>query len=355
MSKDGRSLLAYCRPGFESECAQELAARDAELATAGFARSDRNSGFVEYVLPDRAAARHFAANVHLRELCFSRQLLQVLARVGDLPGTDRLSHLLPVIRAGGRSYRDAWIETPDNDAARELAALCRSLNNALIAAMKRESLLDGASPWRLHVCITDARTAFVAEADVAQASAWRGGIPRLRFPSAAPSRSTLKLEEALLTLLDADERESWLRPGMSAVDLGAAPGGWTWQLVRRSMRVTAIDNGPLDARLLESGSVTHLREDGFHYQPPTAVDWLVCDMVEQPRRVAARMAEWLAGGWCRYAVFNLKLPMKKRYDEVQLCRTRVAAELSAADLRMDWRARQLYHDREEVTVFVRAF
>jgi 23S rRNA (cytidine2498-2'-O)-methyltransferase len=306
------------------------------------------------VLPDIASAGHYAEQVRLRDLCFARQLLRILAQIRDLPGTDRLGHLLPVIRAAGRSYKDAWIEAPDSDAARELAGLCRALNNALIAAMKRESLLDGTSPWRLHVCLTDARTAFVAEAQVAHASAWRGGIPRLRFPSAAPSRSTLKLEEALLVLLDAGERENWLRPGMSAVDLGAAPGGWTWQLVRRSIKVTAVDNGPLDAGLLESGLVTHLREDGFHYRPPVAVDWLVCDMVEQPRRVAARMAEWLAGGWCRYAVFNLKLPMKKRYDEVQLCRTRVAAELSAAGLRMDWRARQLYHDREEVTVFVRA-
>jgi 23S rRNA (cytidine2498-2'-O)-methyltransferase len=49
MSASGRSVLAYCRPGFESECAQELAARDAALASGGFARSTRDSGFVEFV------------------------------------------------------------------------------------------------------------------------------------------------------------------------------------------------------------------------------------------------------------------------------------------------------------------
>ena len=248
------------------------------------------------MLPDAAAADHFTRHVRLRDLCFARQLLRVLARADGLPKADRLSHLLPAIRGAGRLYQDAWIESPDSDAARELAGLCRSLNNALIASMKRESLLDSRSGWRLHVCLLDAQTALVAEAEVAHASAWLGGIPRLRFPGTAPSRSTLKLEEALLTLLDADERESWLKPGMTAVDLGAAPGGWTWQLARRSIRVTAIDNGPLDQRLLESGFVTHLREDGFLYRPPAPVDWLVCDMVEQPRRVAARMAEWLAGG-----------------------------------------------------------
>ncbi|HMM68370.1 MAG TPA: 23S rRNA (cytidine(2498)-2'-O)-methyltransferase RlmM, partial [Dokdonella sp.] len=200
----------------------------------------------------------------------------------------------------------------------------------------------------------DAQTAFVAGGEPARPSAWPGGIPRLRCPAAAPSRSTLKLEEALLTLLDAQERERWLKPGMTGVDLGAAPGGWTWQLVRRSISVTAVDNGPMDQQLLDSGFVTHLREDGFRYRPPQPVDWLVCDMVEQPRRVAALMAEWLAGGWCRHAIFNLKLPMKKRYDEVQLCRSMLADAMAVAGKRVDWRARQLYHDREEVTVFARA-
>jgi len=353
MTVAARSFLAYCRPGFEGECAQELAAHDSLLATGGFARSQRSSGYVEFVLPDADAAKRFAEAVHWRELGFARQLLRVKARIDGLPREDRLAVLMPAIRIGGRRYCDAWIESPDNDAARELAGLCRSLNNALIAALKREGLIDPQSPWRLHVCLTDAQTAFVADADIAKTSAWPGGIPRLRFPSAAPSRSTLKLEEALLTLLDADERERWLKPGMSGVDLGAAPGGWTWQLVRRAIRVTAVDNGPMDQALIDSGLVIHLREDGFRYRPPNPVDWLVCDMVEQPRRVAARMAEWLAGGWCRFAIFNLKLPMKKRYDEVQLCRDTVEQAVAAAGRHVEWRARQLYHDREEITVFSR--
>jgi 23S rRNA (cytidine2498-2'-O)-methyltransferase len=72
------------------------------------------------------------------------------------------------------------------------------------------------------------------------------------------------------------------------------------------------------------------------------LDWMVCDMVEQPRRVAERMATWLREGWCRHAIFNLKLPMKKRWDETRLC-----LELfeQKAKLPLLVRARQLYHDR----------
>ncbi|HEU4665058.1 MAG TPA: 23S rRNA (cytidine(2498)-2'-O)-methyltransferase RlmM, partial [Dokdonella sp.] len=134
---------------------------------------------------------------------------------------------------------------------------------------------------------------------------------------------------------------------------GASPGGWTWQLVARSLHVTAVDNGPMDAALLASGLVDHLRADGFRYRPPRAVDWLVCDMVEQPRRVAELMAHWLAEGLCRHAIFNLKLPMKKRYDEVRQCLDLVADALAARGRRIELRAKQLYHDREEVTVYAR--
>ena len=71
-------------------------------------------------------------------------------------------------------------------------------------------------------------------------------------------------------------------------------------------------------------------------------------MVEQPRRVAERMATWFREGWCRHAVFNLKLPMKKRWDETRLCLALVAAGRRRP---LHVRARQLYHDREEITVF----
>jgi 23S rRNA (cytidine2498-2'-O)-methyltransferase len=101
---------------------------------------------------------------------------------------------------------------------------------------------------------------------------------------------------------------------------------------------------------MESGLVEHRRVDGFRYRPPQAVDWLVCDMVEQPRRIAALVAQWLADGACRYAMFNLKLPMKKRYDEVQLCFESMREMLRGRG-RLELRAKQLYHDREEITVF----
>ena len=66
---------------------------------------------------------------------------------------------------------------------------------------------------------------------------------------------------------------------------------------------------------------------------------------------AARMAQWFREGWCRHAVFNLKLPMKKRWDETREC---LALFEQQSQRPMLVRARQLYHDREEITVFATA-
>lgn len=354
MSPSGSSsLLAYCRPGFEGECAQELAAHDADLGAGGFARAERGSGYVEFVAADADAAERLAQGATWRNLVFARQIVRVLGHARDLPPKDRLGVLVPIIEADTRRWCDAWVEAPDSDAARELAPLCRGLNAALIGVLKKKQLIERASRWRLHVCLTATDAAFVACADVNDSAPWPGGIARLKFPHAAPSRSTLKLDEALLVLLDEGERERWLKAGMRAVDLGASPGGWTWQLVRRSLHVTAVDNGPMDAALLASGLVEHLRADGFRYRPPKPVDWLVCDMVEQPRRVAELIAQWLHEGACRYAIFNLKLPMKKRYDEVQACFDLLRGDGDHAGRGVELRAKQLYHDREEITVFAR--
>jgi len=98
----------------------------------------------------------------------------------------------------------------------------------------------------------------------------------------------------------------------------------------------------------------HEKADGFKFRPPrTNISWLVCDMVEKPVRVANLMADWLVNGWCREAIFNLKLPMKKRYEEVTQNLAMLQERLNENGINAQIQARQLYHDREEVTVHVR--
>jgi 23S rRNA (cytidine2498-2'-O)-methyltransferase len=196
------------------------------------------------------------------------------------------------------------------------------------------------------------------------------GIMRLKCPSKAPSRATLKLEEALHTFIPANEWDRRLGGGMRAVDLAACPGDWTYQLVQRSMFVIAVGNGTMDAGLMETGQVKHYHEECFKYEPAKTtiawtnrklngnkvkvpenppVDMLVCDMQEKPERVSKLMCKWLLNAWCKEAIFNLKLPANRRYHALEDC-------LGMLDKLLDDRfviqAKHLYHDRDEVTVHV---
>lgn len=76
----------------------------------------------------------------------------------------------------------------------------------------------------LHVCFTEPGCCFVGYSVSNNNSPHYMGIHRLKFPSEAPSRSTLKLEEAFHAFIPKDEWDERLAPGMKAVDLGACPG-----------------------------------------------------------------------------------------------------------------------------------
>ncbi|HQW80388.1 MAG: 23S rRNA (cytidine(2498)-2'-O)-methyltransferase RlmM [Rhodanobacteraceae bacterium] len=336
-------LIALTRTGFEPECAQELEHELAARGGSGYAQTRRDCGFVVLHVHDAPQRK-----LRVGELIFVRQLLPVRVSFDALDTKDRVGPILAEAKASGVMLSDVWVETADSPDGEQLRGFARSFESAMATALKREKRFDARSTHRLHLFAHSGTHIDVSIATHAETAPWKGGIPRLRFPSEAPSRSTLKLEEAFLVLLDNEERERWLQAGMTAIDLGACPGGWTYQFTRRSIRTIAVDNGAMAESLMATGIVDHLRADGFRYQPNKAVEWMVCDMVEQPIKVAERMATWLREGWCRRTIFNLKLPMKKRWPEVQRC---FAAMRADVPFELDLRAKQLYHDREEITVF----
>jgi len=254
------------------------------------------------------------------EMIFARQWLVVGELLKDLPPEDRVSPivgmLVGVVDRGG----ELRVEVPDTNESKELTKFCRKLTVPLRAAMREQKVLMAReNPTRpvVHVFFIAPGCCYVGYSYSNNNSPFYMGIPRLKFPADAPSRSTLKLEEAFHVFIPADEWDERLASGMHAVDLGACPGGWTYQLVQRSMMVHAVDNGSMAQSLMDTGQVTYHRADGFKFEPPRSnIYWLVCDMVEKPTRVSQLMINWLVQGWCREAIFNLKLPMKKRYEEL---------------------------------------
>ena len=102
-----------------------------------------------------------------------------------------------------------------------------------------------------------------------------------------PSRAYLKLWEALTRI------GKWPGPGESCLDLGAAPGGWTWVLQQLGAYVTAVDKAPLDPAVAGLPGVSMLQESAFALAP-RPVDWLVCDIIAYPARLHTLVTNWIA-------------------------------------------------------------
>lgn len=346
-------LLLHCRSGFENACAAEITARAAESGVFGFARAEPGRGFITYEPYDSGGAGRLMEELDFHSLIFVRQWF-VAVLLEALDSRDRVSPMVATLRQMDGAYSDVWVETPDTNEGKQLSRLARQLSPPLRQALKAADLWrPGALEQpRAQILLSSGNRVWVGWASTVNSAPWPMGIPRLRLPRAAPSRAVLKLEEGLVTFLSPEERRAWVREGRTAVDLGAAPGGWTWLLVRNGMSVTAVDNGALLPELARSPLVEHLRVDGLLYHPERPVHWLVCDIVEQPRRIAELAASWYAAGWCQRALFNLKLPMKRRYEEIAICQQRIAKVLETVARPYQLRIRHLYHDREEVTAYL---
>lgn len=328
--------LLYCRPGFERDCLQETQASPLE--------ADTNSGFL--VLQGKPRLQY-------DQLTFTRQLISLLAEINELPDRDRLTPILEAIPALPAQFGALWLETPDTNSGKTLSGFIKRFQPLLEEKLRASGrMVDTPNLPRLHIFFPDKNRALIGTSDPLNSAAAAMGILRMKMPHEAPSRSVLKLAEAFEVFLSESDKTQWIKPGMRAVDLGAAPGGWTWHLVSLGMQVTAVDNGPLKGVVADHPAVKHLRQDGFHYRPKHAVDWLVCDMIEQPDRVAVLIADWVASGLTNRAFFNLKLPMKKRVGALNEALTGIRIMLDKKGIKYRLKAKQLYHDREEVTVFL---
>lgn len=344
-------LLLHCRAGFEADCAAELTARALEAGSDGRPEYRVGDAYVSWEL-SRGAGRPWSPDFD--DLVFARQMLTHCRRVGIDDPSDRIGPIVDVAKRMGQRFSLVWIEAPDADRPRQLLASLRSFGELLTESLQTAGVLGGGrrAP-RLHVCLLDRDEAVLGVSQPANSAPWPMGIPRLRFPAGAPSRSGLKLVEALATFIDEDQLPGRMRAGRVAIDLGAAPGGWSQVLAARGLRVLAVDNGPIAQSVLDTQMVEHRREDAFRFRPERPVDWMVCDVVAAPARIAALAAQWIARGWCRETIFNLKLPNKDRWSEIVRCHGVIEKTLADAKGDHALRMKHLYHDREEVTAHLR--
>lgn len=325
-------MLIVCQAGFENLLVRELAAGGAKVLAQGpgWVRAESvpaELAFAHWTIDGESPVQGESVNALAQQIAES--FLQ------SLQG-EKVTEPWPCVFGGpaelvGLGRRISSVE----------AAFFERLKKriARVAKLAVADLPRGVGPARgLGVWFTDFGTA-VAGRDLRT-----NGPRRMADDPLAPSRSYLKVEEAYVVLA----REP--AAGETVVDLGAAPGGWSYSAAKRGAHVIAIDNGPLKGGALDHPQIEHRREDAFRFAPVAGApcDWLFCDMVEEPHHVLRSIVEpWLERGWCRRFVVNLKFG---RVDPIALLQ-----ELRQPGSILQRRApglciRHLYHDREEFTL-----
>ncbi len=118
-----------------------------------------------------------------------------------------------------------------------------------------------------------------------------------------PGRAYLKLWEVFTVLGKRPDAHEL------CVDLGSAPGGWTWVLASCGSRVISVDKAPLATQIAALPNVQYVQSSAFALEPETLgpVDWLCCDVACYPNRLLKMVRRWLAAGSCRNFICTIKL------------------------------------------------
>jgi len=159
----------------------------------------------------------------------------------------------------------------------------------------------------------------------------------------APCRSYYKLEEVWLELGQAPTEQD------TCVDLGAAPGGWTWSALKRGSKVIAVDAAALAPHIQKHRNCTHCIENGYTFTPQQPADWLLCDIIARPLASLGILERWLAQGLCH----NFVVAIKFRGKDPSSLLPKIAEVLKPYQ-HLNIRVRHLYYNHNEITIFSNA-
>ncbi|MGH2493313.1 MAG: SAM-dependent methyltransferase [Ktedonobacteraceae bacterium] len=223
------------------------------------------------------------------------------------------------------------------------------LNQQLAAALAEETgALESIKKSQVVVSLLCAELKAYAGISLASdnLSDWPGGMRHFAQLPEQISRAEFKLLEALETFGVS------LPEHGDALDLGAAPGGWTRLLRDAGMRVVAVDPARLDDRL--GGRLEHYRGYAEDYLEEALARRKKFDVITNDMRMDAREAARLlvqARSCLRpdgFIISTLKLP-HAAIDIDPSRNLKEAMRLLEKHFAVV-QAKQLFHNRQEVTV-----
>jgi len=176
-------------------------------------------------------------------------------------------------------------------------------------------------------------------------SDWTGGIRFFSKADGVICRAEFKIEEAFQVFGITVEE------GMTALDLGAAPGGWTHFLSRQGVSVDAVDPANLETEVKKAKNVKHykmLAQEFAEKYKEKRYDIIVNDMkmdTNESIDILCEMSRQLKPEGC--CILTLKLPKSNIQKRINVARQVLARRFETVQIR------QLYFNRSEVTVFAK--
>lgn len=164
------------------------------------------------------------------------------------------------------------------------------------------------------------------------------------------SRAGAKIAEALHVLRLYRKVPS---DGARWLELGAAPGGMTAELLERNYRVSAVDSARMDERVIRHPRLAFFNTPIADFTPSERAqyDAMLCDMNNEPKVAmdhVVRLSKNLVRGGL--LIFTLKLANVASVDSAIALVDDVVAQAKASDLRLIAK-RHLTYNRIEFTLF----
>ena len=175
-------------------------------------------------------------------------------------------------------------------------------------------------------------------------SPWSGGEIRFVKQKNDISRAKFKLLEVEQTMNIPFSSLKY------ALDIGAAPGGWTSFLLDRQMIVTAVDPAQMSEHVRSNPRLIHIKQKINEVQfQKEQFDVIVCDMNWNPNDMARTLSNLLYSLRGEGIVLvTIKLLYKKK---IAIIKKVIAIFENAGLVRLG--AKQLFYNREEITLYMR--
>lgn len=242
----------------------------------------------------------------------------------------------------GSSRVSIQIRKTENSSWKENPAALRDELQHRLAALEIEYTVQ-APEWIISLFAADSVWYVGVSRPEDNLSDWNGGAVRFQREEGQISRAKFKLLEA--------EKQFGIPfdSFRKAVDIGAAPGGWTSFLLERGLQVTAVDPAKMHPSLdgHKNLRVIHKNATDVSFRD-SEFDLLVCDMSWSPKQMARMVTGLLhslqTGGT---AVITVKLLTKKPMALVK----EIMSVFEESRMQIQG-AKQLFHNRDEITLYM---